>query len=124
VAAADGSEPRQLTHGPGRWQGAPRWSPDGHRIAFDSLGEDGVWHVWTVDAEGGRPQRIAMGYRPTWSRDGQSVYYVALGEAGKDLWRVHVNGGTAVQITRGGTGHFAALSLTADMVGILGRAIA
>ena len=36
LAAADGSNPTQLTHGPGRWQGSPRWSPDGRRIAFDS----------------------------------------------------------------------------------------
>ena len=28
TAAADGSRPQQLTHGPGRYQGSPHWSPD------------------------------------------------------------------------------------------------
>src|SRR5258708_26266966 len=32
LAAADGSNPMQLTHGPGIWQGTPRWSPDGQRV--------------------------------------------------------------------------------------------
>ena len=49
VAGADGSEPAQLTHGPGRWQGSPAWSPDGRHIAFDSQAADGSWHIWTVD---------------------------------------------------------------------------
>ena len=37
----------QLTHGPGRWQGSPHWSPDGRQIAFDSEAADGRWHIWT-----------------------------------------------------------------------------
>ena len=40
VAGADGSDMRQLTHGPGRDQGAPFWSPDGHQLVFDSFGDD------------------------------------------------------------------------------------
>ena len=41
LAEADGSSPRQLTHGPGLMQGSPRWSPDGRRIAFDSRAKRG-----------------------------------------------------------------------------------
>jgi Tol biopolymer transport system component len=110
VAAVDGSEPRQLTRGPGRWQGSPRWSPDGHRIAFDSQGKDGQWHVWTIDAEGGRPQQITKNSgnqnQPMWSGDGRTIYYNDDRGAGRDLWRVPASGGTAVQITREGTGFF------------------
>ena len=53
VAAADGSNAAQLTHGPGRWPCSPRWSQDGKHIAFDSLAADGHWHIWTIDADGG-----------------------------------------------------------------------
>ena len=38
IAEADGSNPQQLTHGPGVSQGSPSWSPDGRRIAFDARG--------------------------------------------------------------------------------------
>jgi Tol biopolymer transport system component len=33
---ANGANPTQLTHGPGRNQGSPDSSPDGERVAFDS----------------------------------------------------------------------------------------
>ena len=40
LADADGSNPVQLTHGPGSWQGSPSWSPDGrpHRLRFAGRG--------------------------------------------------------------------------------------
>ena len=47
VAAADGSEARQLTPGTWGWQGSPHWSPDGHSIAFDAFDYDGHVHIWT-----------------------------------------------------------------------------
>lgn len=97
VAAADGSGARQLTTGPGRFQGAPHWSPDGRRIAFDSEGNDGQWHIWTIDAGGGPPHQITKdpGNQnvPTWSRDGRTIYFCADGGMGRDLWRVPAEGG-------------------------------
>jgi Tol biopolymer transport system component len=108
VAAADGSRARQLTAGPGRFQGAPHWSPDGRRIAFDSEDNEGKWHIWTIDVEGGPPQQITKdpGNQnvPTWSRDGRSIYFVAERGMGADLWRIPAGGGTAVRVTRDGSG--------------------
>jgi WD40-like Beta Propeller Repeat len=108
VAAADGSGARQLTAGPGRFQGAPHWSPDGRRIAFDSEDNEGKWHIWTIDVEGGPPQQITKdpGNQnvPTWSRDGRSIYFVAERGMGADLWRIPAGGGTAVRVTRDGSG--------------------
>jgi Tol biopolymer transport system component len=60
VAASDGRNPVQLTHGPGRWQGSPYWSPDGRRIAFDSQGLDGRWDIWTIDVGGASPRRLTQ----------------------------------------------------------------
>jgi dipeptidyl aminopeptidase/acylaminoacyl peptidase len=106
VAAADGSGARQLTAGPGRFQGAPHWSPDGRGIAFDSEDNEGKWHIWTIDVEGGPPQQITKdpGNQnvPTWSRDGRSIYFVADRGMGADLWRIPAGGGTAVRVTRDG----------------------
>ena len=79
VSDADGSNPRQLTHGPGRDQGSPYWSPDGRRIAFDSQGQDNQFHIWMIDADGGTPRRITTKaddeHVPTWSRDGRWIYF-------------------------------------------------
>ena len=75
VANADGTSAHRLTRGPGLWQGASHWSPDGRQIVFDSQGADGHWHIWTVDADGGAPRQITTGSGnenvPTWSHDGR-----------------------------------------------------
>ena len=55
VAAADGSDARQLTHDTRQWAGSPAWSPDGRSIAFDSWDGGDQVHIWTIDAEGGTP---------------------------------------------------------------------
>ena len=114
VANADGSEPAQLTHGPGRWQGSPAWSPDGRRIAFDSQGDDGRWHIWTVDIQSGLQQQITTDHGdqnvPTWSHDGDYIYFSwRQGHTPdvweRDIWRVRIDSGATEKVTRGGGGY-------------------
>jgi Tol biopolymer transport system component len=109
VAAADGSEARQLTLGSERWQDSPHWSPDGRQIAFNLQDNDRQSHIWTVDVEGGPPRQITKNAGnqncPTWSRDGQAVYYTEVRGTNKGLWRVAASGGTAVRITRDAGGY-------------------
>ena len=111
VAAADGSDPRQLTSHQWIWQGSPNWSPDGRTIAFDAHDPDGHVHVWTIPAEGGTPRRITKPTGdqtvPTWSRDGKWIYFLEAREGGRDIWRAPATGGTAEQLTRTGTGFLA-----------------
>jgi Tol biopolymer transport system component len=110
LAAADGSNPMQLTHGPGIAQGTPRWSPDGKRIAFDSQTEDGKWHIWTIDADGGSPRRLTLDpgneNMPSWSRDGRWIYFQSDRAGTDEVWRIPVTGGSEERITHGG-GSFA-----------------
>ena len=111
VAAADGSQPRQLTSHRWGWQGSPNWSPDGRTIAFDAHDPDGHVHVWIIPAEGGVPRRIttASGDQtaPTWSRDGTRIYFSENRAGGRDIWRVPATGGPAQRVTRTGTGFLA-----------------
>jgi Tol biopolymer transport system component len=111
VSAADGSQLRQLTRGPGDWQCSPRWSPDGRAITFNSRASDGHWHVWTVDADGGTPRQMTAvagdQNNPEWSRDGQWIYFTADEGAGRDVWRVAAAGGQPQQVTHGGSAWFA-----------------
>ncbi len=108
LAAADGSNPTQLTHGPGRSQGSPRWSPDGRRIAFDSYGEDGQSDIWTIDADGGSLRRLTSSpaghYLPTWSHDGRFVYFSSDRGGAQTIWRIPVAGGPEGQVTHTGGG--------------------
>ena len=98
IAGADGSSPQQLTHGPGRWQCAPQWSPDGRQIAFDSQGDDYPFHIWTSAADGGPPHQITSdsGSVPTWARDGQSIYYT---RPSGDIWQIRVADGRQRRMT-------------------------
>jgi Tol biopolymer transport system component len=103
-ADADLTNAARLTE---RLGGAPRWSPDGRRVAFDAPDDEGHLHVWTVDADGGSARRLTADAgdqnRPSWSRDGRSIYFSASvggGERG-GLWRMPATGGPAEHLTRG-----------------------
>jgi serine/threonine protein kinase/Tol biopolymer transport system component len=106
TAAADGSQPVQLTKGPGRGQGTPRWSPDGRLVAFDSLGQDGISHIYVIDANGGRPRRVSSGtssdFMPSWSHDGRWIYFYSNRSGRNEVWRVPFGEGAAQQITDNG----------------------
>ena len=114
VAGADGSDPAQLTHGPGRWQGSPAWSPDGRQIAFESRAADGSWHIWTVDIQSGIQQQITTDpgdqNMPTWSHDGEWIYFSWKQEHARDfwqrdIWRTRIRAGSKEQLTHGGGGY-------------------
>src|SRR4051794_18895986 len=108
TVAADGTDPRQLTRGPGRWQCGPTWSPDGRRIAFDASTVDGNWHIWVIDATGGVPHQLTElpgeQNMPTWSHDGQWLYFSWQADGARDIWRVHLTSGVRERVTRGGGG--------------------
>jgi eukaryotic-like serine/threonine-protein kinase len=99
LAAADGSNPMQLTHGPGQWQG---WSPDGTRIAFDSQDKDGRWGIWTLDVAGGSLRRLTSApdsNGPSWSHDGRFVYFSSNRTGTSNVWRVPAGGGPEERVT-------------------------
>ena len=112
LAEADGSSPRQLTHGPGLMQGSPRWSPDGRRIAFDSRSEEGGCDIWTIDADGASPRRLTQDpgdeNMPSWSHDGRFIYFAARREGAppevgsSGVWRIPSTGGAEERMTREG----------------------
>jgi Tol biopolymer transport system component len=103
LAAADGSNPTQLTHGPGLWQDSPRFSPDGRTVAFDSMAEDGSRTIWTIDAEGGAPRRFAThpgeDSMPSWSRDGRFLYSSSVRAGVWSIWRAPLASGAEQRVT-------------------------
>jgi Tol biopolymer transport system component/DNA-binding winged helix-turn-helix (wHTH) protein len=110
---SDGSHCAPLTSLRGT-AGAPRWSPDGRYIAFEFRPRDHS-EIYLLEV-GGSPPRLlptlpgSDNGGPNWSRDGKWIYFYSdRGGEPFQLWKVPVNGGTPVQITRNG-GVFAAES--------------
>lgn len=103
---SDGSNCSQLTslHGTA---GTARWSPDGHRIAFEFQSQH-YYDVYVLEVPDGRPRRLVTfpegdNGAPNWSHDGKWIYFYSSHEKGRlQLWKVRFQGGTPVRVTKNG----------------------
>ena len=79
VMKATGGNARQLTTYAAE-DGAPRWSPDGSRIAFFS-GRDGNFEVYVMSVDGSGKVNVtndpASDSSPSWSPDGTRIAFVS-----------------------------------------------
>jgi tol-pal system beta propeller repeat protein TolB len=110
VMNADGTEPRQLTHGGGESMEGD-WSPDGTRIVFRRNSGDGG-DIWIMNQDGSVAALLHAGERmdsdPRWSPDGRRIAFVSLvpveGEARltSEIFVIEANGSGLLQLTRGG----------------------
>ncbi len=99
---SDGANARELSGvGPAI---SPEWHPDGRRIAYSQMGDDGT-HVVVRDLATGQTRRVSFAIganiTPAFSPDGKSVVF-SYGSDATDLWMVALQGGEGpVRITVG-----------------------
>ena len=75
VVSSAGGDIKQLTSGD-RSSSAPRWSPDGKKIAFTTGGQ-----VWVMDADGDHKEQVTKistgAASPVWSPDGKWIAFTS-----------------------------------------------
>jgi Tol biopolymer transport system component len=82
--------------------GSPQWSPDGNKVAFDSLHDH--WEIWVADVAERRPIRLVTNIpnivRPNWSRDGKWIYFASHEPGREGVYRCPVSGGEATLLSK------------------------
>jgi len=77
------------------------WTPDGH-IVYDAF-ERGMWHLWTMEADGAHQQQLspddAIDWSPSVSRDGRYIVFLSSRSGRKEIWRTDSDGRNPRQLT-------------------------
>ena len=106
VADSDGTDVTTVTpdtYGEASGEGgAPVWSPNGHLLAFDTLGG-----IYVIQPDGSGLRRVSMyegefacyDLQPSWSPDGTKLVFAALCDGGNEgIWTVTVDGSDRTQL--------------------------
>jgi Tol biopolymer transport system component len=102
----DGSNLVQISN-PRYQSGSPQWSPDGRKIAFDSLPSD-RWEIFVADVSEGVPRKLTTNVsgiaRPHWSHDGKWIYFMSNVTGRMGVFRCPAQGGDAVALSKDNAG--------------------
>jgi eukaryotic-like serine/threonine-protein kinase len=80
----------------------PRWSPNGHRIAFWALpfSDRGQRDILTIPADGGEARAVTndpqLDWSPSWGPDGRFLYFASDRGGSMNLWRAPIDEVTGV----------------------------
>jgi eukaryotic-like serine/threonine-protein kinase len=119
ISDASGQNGRELTPAQNELFGnsMPRFSPDGHEVAYAASLGGPAGELEIVDVGSGKVRRLthdaALVLSPTWAADGQSIYFASSRGGSLNIWKIAEKGGEPAQITTG-QGDDAQLDISAD----------
>jgi hypothetical protein len=90
----------RLTESPG-FDGAPSWSPDGTRIAFQS-GRSDQQEIFVMDADGSAAQQLTASgpnFCPAWSPDGNAVAFHSTRDGNEEIYIKSLDTGEEKRLT-------------------------
>ena len=107
VMNADGTDITRLTDDVA-YDWNPSWSPDGSRIAFNSITgprANNNWDVYVMDADGDNIDRLtnnsSKDYDPSWSPDGEKIAFTSNRNGDTDIYVRNADGtGGATRLTQ------------------------
>ncbi|HEX8924791.1 MAG TPA: DPP IV N-terminal domain-containing protein, partial [Terriglobales bacterium] len=84
---------------------APRFSPDGKRIAFQSW-RSGTQEIWVAQADGSGPEKLtsfeaSLTGSPDWSPDGKQIAFDSRPDGRSHIYVITVEGGKPQPMTQG-----------------------
>ena len=104
LSNADGSNVVQLTRGPGKYDGSPRWSPDGKQIAFSSA-RFGSPNVFAMHSNGSHVRELTHNthnnFEPTYSPNGKLITYMSNLDGHYNVWVMNAGGSHQHRVTTG-----------------------
>lgn len=102
IMDADGGNKRLLTNRPLAFDAAPAWSPDGARIAFESV-VDGKRSIWVMQADGEGIRRLTDGNgddsSPAWSPDGARIAFMSDRDGNPEVYVMNADGSGVQRLT-------------------------
>jgi TolB protein len=88
---------RQLVSARAGINGAPVWSPDGHKLAITLSGSEGNPEIYTLDLSTQELTRLtddpSINTEPTWAPDGHSIYFTSDRGGGPQIYQIGLGPG-------------------------------
>jgi dipeptidyl aminopeptidase/acylaminoacyl peptidase len=127
VVPTAGGRAKKIADHPG-YDGSPRYSPDGGRIAYRAQMRGGYeadrWHLIVYDRKTGAARDLTPGFdrqvdEIAWSRDGATLFFTAADAGREPIYSVAAMGGPVKTILEGGT--FSEVSIADPKTLVLSR---